>query len=140
MNFVRVCFYTMAAITFVASAASADDAAPAPAPAAPSGDVSVVRSQFTDKVEQSKPVAGADQLGQARSVTYWLEVKNAKEATQVTLVWKLDGHEAVRQTLDVGTAAAWKTWGSAATRGAKSIEVDVLDKSGATLKVDTLTL
>jgi len=136
MNFVRICFYTMAAVTLVASAASADDTTPA----APSGDVSVVHSQFTDKVEQSKPVAGADQLAQAKSVTYWVEVKNAKEATQVVLVWKLDGHEALRQTLDIGTSPGWKTWGSAATRGAKSIEVDVLDKSGATLKVDTLTL
>jgi hypothetical protein len=133
MNFVRVCFYTMTAITFVASAATADDA-----PAA--SDVSVVQSQFTDKVEQGKPVAGADQLAQAKSVTYFLAVKNAKDATQVVLVWKLDGREALRQTLDVGTSPAWKTWGSAPTRGAKSVEVDVLDKGGATLKVDTLAL
>lgn len=133
MNFVRACFYTMTAITFVASAATADDA-----PAA--SDVSVVQSQFTDKVEQGKPVAGADQLAQAKSVTYFLAVKNAKDATQVVLVWKLDGREALRQTLDVGTSPAWKTWGSAPTHNAKSIEVDVLDKGGATLKVDTLAL
>jgi hypothetical protein len=135
MNFVRVCFYTMAAVTFVASAATADDATPAGA-----SDVAVVQSQFTDKVEQGKPVAGADQLAQAKSVTYFVAVKNAKEATQVVLVWKLDGREALRQTLDVGTSPSWKTWGSAATRGAKSIEVDVLDRSGATIKVDKLDL
>ncbi len=135
MNFVRSCFYTLTAITFLAVTANADDSASAPA-----SDLSVVRSQFTDKVEQSKPVAGADQLAQAKSVTYWVEVKNSKDASQIVLVWKLDGHEALRQTLDVGTSPGWKTWGSAATRGAKSIEVDVLDKSGATLKVDTLTL
>ena len=133
MNFVRACFYTMTAITFVASAATADDATPA-------SDLSVQRSQFTDKVEQSKPVAGADQLAQAKTVTYYVEVKNPKDATQIVLVWKLDGREALRQTLDVGTSPGWKTWGSAATHGAKSIEVDVLDKSGATLKADTLSL
>lgn len=104
------------------------------------GDVAVVRSQFTDKIEQSNPVASADQLGQATRVTYWVSVKNTKEPTTVTFVWKLDGRESGRQTLDVGTSPAWKTWGSHATFGAKSIEVDVLDKSGATLKTDTLAL
>jgi hypothetical protein len=107
---------------------------------ADAGDVSVVRSQFTDKVEQSLPVAGADQLGQAARVTYWVAVRNAKEPTTITLVWKLDGHESGRQTLDIGTSVSWKTWGSHARFGAKSIEVDVLDKSGATIKTDTVTL
>ena len=101
--------------------------------------VEVVRSQFTDKVEQSNPVAAQDQLAQASRVTYWVSVKNAKEPTTITLVWKLDGHEAGRQTLDVGISPAWKTWGTHATLGAKSIEVDVLDKSGATVKTDTLS-
>jgi len=102
------------------------------------GGVSVVRSQFTNKVEHSSPVASADQLGQSTRVTYWLAVKNDKAPTTVTLVWKLDGKESGRQSLDVGTSPAWKTWGTHARMGAKSIEVDVLDASGATLKTDTL--
>lgn len=105
---------------------------------AATNDVEVVRAQFTDKVEQSNPVAGADQLAQASSVTYWVAVKNAKEATTITLVWKLDGKEAGRQSLEVGTSPSWKTWGAHARLGAKSIEVDVLDASGGTLKTDTL--
>lgn len=103
------------------------------------GEVDVVQSQFTDKVEQSKPVANADQLAQSTRVTYWVAVKNAKEATTITLVWKLDGQESGRQTLDVGTSQSWKTWGTHARGNAKSIEVDVLDKSGATVKTDTVT-
>jgi hypothetical protein len=123
-------FLCVAAVTFAAAIAHAQAA----------GEVEVVRSQFTDKVEQSNPVANPDQLGQSSRVTYWVAVKNAKEATTITLVWKLDGHESGRQTLDVGTSPAWKTWGTHATMGAKSIEVDVLDKSGATIKTDTLAL
>jgi hypothetical protein len=103
------------------------------------GDVEVVKSQFTDKVESSNPVASQDQLASATRVTYWVAVKNAKEATQITLVWKLDGVEAGRQTLDVGTSPSWKTWGTHARGNAKSIEVDVLDKSGNQVKSDTLS-
>jgi hypothetical protein len=120
------------AVTFVSvitfsSLANADDA-----------NVEVVRSQFTDKVEQSNPVAGQDQLAQATRVTYWVAVKNANQPTTITLVWKLDGKESGRQSLDVGTSPQWKTWGAHARFGAKSIEVDVLDASGATIKTDTL--
>ena len=102
--------------------------------------LSVVRSQFTDKVEQSNPVAGADALGHASRVTYWVAMKNDAAPTTVTLVWKLDGHEAGRQSLDVGTSPAWKTWGTHWVGGAKSVEVDVLDATGATVKTDTLAL
>jgi hypothetical protein len=112
----------------VAAAANAQDVA---------GEVSVNKAQFTDKVESSKPSGDAD-LTHARSVTYWLEVKNTKAPTHVTLVWKLDGHEIVRQSLDVGISPAWKTWGSAGVRGAKTVEVDVLDESGNTIKTDTI--
>jgi hypothetical protein len=124
-----ISFVSITAITLATAIAQAD-----------TGDVAVVRSQFTDKVEQSNPVAGSDQLAQATHVTYWVAVNNPKEATTITLVWKLDGHEAGRQTLDVGTSPSWKTWGSHARFGSKSIEVDVLDKSGTTIKTDTLSI
>jgi hypothetical protein len=113
--------------------------APSVAHADTTGDVEIVRAQFTDKVESSNPVAGADQLTQATRVTYWVAVKNQKEATTITLVWKLDGQEAGRQSLDVGTSPSWKTWGTHARGSAKSIEVDVLDKSGNQIKTDTLS-
>ena len=103
------------------------------------GSVDVVKSQFTDKVEQSNPVASQDQLSQAATVTYWVAVKNDIAPTTITLVWKLDGHEAARQSLDVGTAPAWKTWGSHPRQNAKSIEVDVLDASGTQVKSDTVS-
>jgi len=116
--------------------AFADDAK---APAA-DGSVTVVSSQFTDKIEHAKPVGGGDAIAPSSTATYWLEVGNAKEATQLTLVWKLDGVEAARQTLDVGRAPKWRTWGSCPTRKAHAVEVTVLDKDGATLKTDALTI
>ena len=53
---------------------------------ATAGEVEVVKSQFTDKVESSNPVAASDQLASATRVTYWVAVKNAKELTTITLV------------------------------------------------------
>ena len=97
-----------------------------------------MRSQFTDKIEQSNPVAAQDALAAATSVTYWVSVKNQKQPTTITLVWKLDGKEAGRQSLDIGTSPSWKTWGAHARLGAKNIEVDVLDAGGNTVKTDTL--
>ena len=46
-------------------------------------------SQFTGTRSSSRtPSAGSDQLGQATRVTYWVAVKNTKEPTTITLVWK----------------------------------------------------
>lgn len=129
----------MHTIRTYASLAALAIALVAPYAHADGADVEVVKSQFTDKVEQSNPVAAADQLSQATRVTYWVAVKNAKEPTTITLVWKLDGQEAGRQSLDVGTSPSWKTWGTHARGNAKSIEVDVLDKSGNQIKTDTLS-
>ena len=124
-----------ASILALAIAAFAPSIARADTPA----EVEVVRAQFTDKVESSNPVAAQDQLASATRVTYWVAVKNAKEPTTITLVWKLDGQEAGRQTLDIGTSPSWKTWGTHVRGNAKSIEVDVLDKSGTQVKSDTLS-
>jgi hypothetical protein len=122
--------FPLMTITFV-SLAHADGPLPT---------VEVVRSQFTDKVEQSNPVATPAELASATRVTYWVAVKNTKEPTTITLVWKLDGRESGRQVLDVGTSPAWKTWGTHATFGAKSVEVDVLDKAGAVVKTETVSI
>jgi hypothetical protein len=130
----RIVRSLLAAVIVTASAGALADTTSAGG----SASVQVVRSQFTDKVEHSDPVDGPDQLAQAPQVTYWLAVKNDKAPTTVTLVWKLDGKESGRQSLDVGTSPAWKTWGTHARSGAKSIEVDVLDANGGTIKTDTL--
>lgn len=102
--------------------------------------VSVVRGQFTNKVEASKPVGDAASIASGQIATYWVEVSNPKEATQITLVWKVDGAEAGKQTLDVGHAPHWRTWGSWPTKKAHALEVQVLDKDGKELQKETLSL
>lgn len=103
-------------------------------------DVSLASSQFTDKVESSKPVGDADAAAHAKIVTYYLELSNRKAPTDVILVWKRDGKEVVRQHLEVGISPRWRTWGMCPTAGAHEMEIDVLDASGHTLKSDTLAL
>ena len=103
-------------------------------------DVGVVRAQFTDRVERGAPVAAQASLGRATSLTYWVEVRNTDAPTAVTLVWRLDGREVARQTLEVGRAPRWRSWGSWRTRGARAVEVQVIDARGATLRTDQIAL
>jgi hypothetical protein len=107
--------------------ALADDAGPT---------VSIVRGQFTDKVENHLPVGDSSALAAGKLATYWVEVNNPGDATEVTLVWKLDGQEAARQSLDVGRAPHWRTWGMCSTQKAHTIEIEVLDKEGRSIKTD----
>jgi hypothetical protein len=100
----------------------------------------VVASQFTDRVEKSNPVGDLSTLATVPKATYWMDVANPGEATQLTLVWKHDGQEVTRQSLDVGRAPHWRTWGSHPRRGAHLIEVLVLDGAGNTLKTDSATI
>jgi hypothetical protein len=103
-------------------------------------DVSVVRSQFTDKVDNRLPVGDASTLAPEKVATYWVEVNNPGDATDVVLVWKLDGKEVTRQTLEIGRAPHWRTWGMCGTQKAHTIEVEVLDKEGHSLKTDSATV
>lgn len=102
--------------------------------------VSLVSSQFTDKVEQSKPVGDLDAASHAKVVTYYVEIANKKAPTEIQLVWKRDGKEVVRQHLDIGTSPRWRTWGMCPTANAKEMEIEVLDASGNVLKSDTLAI
>lgn len=103
-------------------------------------NVSLALSQFTDKVEQSKPSGDADVAARAKVVTYYLEVKNTGEAQDVILVWKRDGKEVAKQHLEVGRSPRWRTWGSCPVLGARELEVEVQDASGRVLKSDTLAM
>jgi hypothetical protein len=124
-------FFTAAlvasSVVLTALSAHADDA----------GTVSIVRGQFTDKVENRLPGGDATTLAQGKVATYWVEVDNPGETTDVILVWKLDGKETARQTLEVGHSPKWRTWGMCSTQKAHTLEVEVLDKDGHQLKTDS---
>ena len=123
------CFFGFAAAAFPGLAMAGDES-PSPSPG-----VEVVGSQFGDKIESGRPVGDGKS---ASLVTYFVEVKNPGDASQVVLVWSHDGKETARQTLDVGRSSKWRTWGMATARGAKTIEVRVLDQGGRELKKDVL--
>ncbi len=134
-------FSSFAVVSPTARAQDAAVAAPAPSASAPEAiPVSVVRAQFAVRVESGKPIGDASELRAGQMVTYWVEVNSPKAATTVTLVWKADGVEAARQSLDVGRAPAWRTWGQFPIRKAKVVEVQVLDATGAELRTDSMTV
>jgi hypothetical protein len=114
-------------------------ALPAVASAEPTPtDLSIVSSQFANDIEGGKPVGDGRNGNGPGLVAYYVEVKNPGDAASVVLVWSHDGKETARQTLDVGHSPKWRTWGKSPARGAKSIEVRVLDPKGQELKKDVL--
>lgn len=129
----RACLFSWAVSGFVAVSVLAL-AAPIARAEEPTG-VEIVNAQFADKVEAGTVV------GDGKSsplVTYVVWAKNPGEASEIVLVWSVDGKERARQSLEVGHAPKWRTWGMAPGRGAKSIEVRVLDAAGRELKKDKL--
>jgi hypothetical protein len=126
-----VALFAASSVVAIATPAFAQDGRPS---------VSIVRSQFTDKVESRLPSGDASTLAQGKFATYWVEVSNLGEATDVTLVWKLDGKEVTRQSLEVGHSPTWRTWGMCGTQKAHSVEVEVLDKEGHSIKTDSATI
>lgn len=103
-------------------------------------ELRVLHSRFTDRVENGLPVAPADSLHTASTVTYWLELANSDSPTTVTLIWRFDGREVARQTLEVGRSSRWRTWGSWRPHGAHAVEIQLIDSRGATLRSEQLTL
>ena len=100
--------------------------------------VTVVRSQFTDRVEHGQPVGGAAEATGAATGAYWMEMNNAGAPTSVTVVWSVNGHEVGRQSLDVGHAPRWRTWAFRHLHNAHDVSVSVLDASGHAIHADHL--
>lgn len=115
------------ALTLLSTAAHADG-------------LTVVRGQFTDRVDHGMPVGDSAAAGTAHDGVYWVEVNNPGAPAALTLVWRVDGHEVARQSLDVGHAPRWRTWGSRPLRGAHQVEVAVLDAGGTQIHADHVTL
>jgi hypothetical protein len=110
-------------------------------PILPASDavLSCLDGKFADHIEQGQPAGDPKGIPAARKAIYWLDLANRGRPTQVTLVWTIDGKEVQRQTLDVGHAPHWRTWGVHKVSGAHEIEVRVLDATGRSLKEDSVT-
>lgn len=96
-----------------------------------------IRGQFTARVERGQPTGDAAALSTAFPLVYWVEMRNLGPSVPITLVWNFDGRPVARQSLDVGHAPRWRTWGFLPRRAAgHTVEVTVLDAAGATLHTD----
>jgi hypothetical protein len=130
--------FGFAALVGLAPAVARADSPATPVESPPSG-VSVVAGQFGDHVDQGRATGDGAAIFAAKKAVYWVDIANAGDATAVTLVWTLDGHEVQRQSLDVGHSGHWHTWGSRPLGNAKKVDVEVLDASGRSLKTDSLS-
>jgi len=91
---------------------------------APSGaGVSVVDGKFGDHVEGGRVVGDGGSALAAKKAVYWIDAANPGAATQVTLVWTIDGAEVQRQSLDVGTSPHWHTWGIRPLGSGRKVDV-----------------
>ncbi len=103
-----------------------------------SAGVAVVDGKFGDHVEGGRVVGDGASVLASKKAVYWIDVANTGAATQVTLVWNIDGTEVQRQSLDVGTSPHWHTWGIRPLGAGKRVDVTVLDASGRTLRTDSV--
>jgi serine/threonine-protein kinase len=133
----------LAATTTRAPAAS-PPAVPAPegegSPSANDAILACLDAKFTDRIEGGQPAGDARGIAAARKAIYWIDFANRGRPTRVTLVWTIDGKEVQRQTLHVGHAPHWRTWGVRAVGDGHEIGVQVLDEAGNALKQDSVTL
>jgi hypothetical protein len=77
------------------------------------GAVSVADAKFADHIESGQPAGDAKGIAAAHKAIYWIDAANTGDATQVTLVWTVDGKEVQRQSLDIGQSPHWRTWARA---------------------------
>lgn len=118
----------MAALLLAGGTACAD--------ATDSATVSVVEARFVDQVDRNVPAG--DGTADPRRATYWMRLRNRGPASEVVVVWTVDGREVQRQRVLVGVSPSYRTWAARPVRGAAHVSVRVLDGSGAVLHEDRL--
>ena len=96
----------------------------------------VLELQACEGLEGRAPMGCGERFtAQEDRVWVWTSVANPGEPTTVSMVWKKDGQERQRMSLEVGRSPAWRTWGYHTMRrgdvGAWTVEV--LDAQGALL-------
>jgi hypothetical protein len=107
-------------------------------PASALAEVRFVRGQFTDRVERGQPSGDAAAARSTGRITYWFVIGNSGPATQVTVVWRVNGNVSRRQTLDVGSTPRWRTWASHRAGRTAQVAVEILDAEGHSVHTETL--
>ncbi len=65
-------------------------------------------------------------------------MNNRDAPTEVTLVWRINGNVARRQSIDIGSTHRWRTWGSHRAGRSAQVSVEILDAGGRSLHTETL--
>ena len=104
--------------------------------AADEGTFRLTAFSLTRTVDNRLPGPAVGQLARDGQRVYaHVEVFNKGDRQKLTMVWKRNGKERHRYTLDVGRSPAWRTWSylttGAWTQGAWSVAI--LDESGTLL-------
>lgn len=107
-------------------------------PASALAEVRFVRGQFSERVERGQPVGDAAAARASGRITYWFTVGNAGPATTVTVVWRINGNVARRQSLDIGSTPRWRTWASHRISRTAQVAVEILDAEGHSVHTETL--
>jgi hypothetical protein len=107
-------------------------------PATALAEVTFVRGQFTDRVDGGQPAGDAAAARSSGRITYWFVINNGGPATQVTVVWRINGNVARRQSLDIGHTPHWRTWASLRAGRSSQVSVEILDAEGHSLHTETL--
>lgn len=107
-------------------------------PASALAELRFVRGQFTDRVDRGQPVGDAAAARSSGRITYWFVIGNSGPATNVTVVWRINGNVARRQSLDIGSTPRWRTWASHRAGRSAQVVVEILDAEGHQVHTETL--
>ncbi|MBL8681591.1 MAG: DUF2914 domain-containing protein [Myxococcales bacterium] len=107
-------------------------------PTAALAELRFVRGQFTDRVERGQPVGDAAAARSSGRITYWFVIGNPGPATNITVVWRINGNVARRQSLDIGSTPRWRTWASHRAGRSAQVVVEILDAEGHQVHTETL--
>jgi DUF2914 family protein len=111
------------------------EAAKAPEPA-PAPSLVISRMELAANVMDRKPVdVGTSFPASTEKVFCYLEFKNVKNETAVSVVWTFDQKEMGRTQLTIKPYPKFRTWANKSLFGMKGEwKVDVLDEKGSVLK------
>ncbi|MGM0576167.1 MAG: DUF2914 domain-containing protein [Myxococcota bacterium] len=113
------------------------EAEPSPEQEARTEAPRVVDAALCLDVERREPVGvGTDFGDDVERLTAWVKVDNPGAPTTVTMIWRHEGEERARLTLDVGTSPGWRTWSRKHVRPGDTGDwaVEVRDEDGRTLR------
>jgi hypothetical protein len=109
---------------------------------APAPDFTIARLEIAGNVMDRAPVNVASSFPANQEKVYcYLEFRDVKEETAVTVVWSVEQNEVGKTSLTIKPYARFRTWASKSFHGMKgNWNVDVLDEEGVIIRSATFTV